>query len=149
MGSLVLGSLLYWVANFYVNPDLLNDLMDGPLITVSFVVGIMYLTWSLFNCHRIVDGPFVLRLGICGLWLSGGVWRVSRLLYSRGIVHGSVGEHDALRGYMIAIAVMMGVLHIVALDMKEGHLNISRVALAALSIIFGVVWILAIREIAA
>jgi hypothetical protein len=148
MTLLALGSLLYWIANHYVSPDLLNDLMDGPLIVISFVVGGLYLTWSLFNCHRIVDGAFMLRFGICGLWLSGGVWRVSRLMYAKGLIHGSVGEHDALRGYMIAVAVMMGLLHIVALDMDEGKPKTSKIAVAVLSVVVGITWILAVREMA-
>jgi hypothetical protein len=69
-------------------------------------------------------------------------------MYAKGLIHGSVGEHDALRGYMIAVAVMMGLLHIVALDMDKGKPKTSKIAVAVLSVVVGIVWILAVREMA-
>ncbi len=137
MFAIALASSLYWVANWYVDPYLLNDLMDGPLIAVSFTAGAYYLTWSLFNCHLLVDRAFMLRFGICLAWLGNGVWRVSRFLYAQGILKGPIGTHDSWRGFMILLMVVAGVLHILALDMTAGYPTRRKVVVASLAVGLG------------
>ncbi len=137
MTGIALASCLYWVANRYADPYLLNDLMDGPLIAVSFTAGAYYLTWSLFNCHMLVDRAFMLRFGICIAWLGNGVWRVSRFLYAQGVLRGPIGAHDSWRGYMILLMVIAGILHIMAIDMTNGYPRRSKVIVASLAVSMG------------
>ena len=130
-------SSLYWTANIWINPNTLNDLVDGPLMIVSFVAGTYYLSWALFNCHKIVDRAFMLRLGICMAWLGNGVWRTSRFLYAQGIIRGPVGAHDPWRGYMIVIMTIAGVLHILAIDMEGGRPRRNKIFVSLLAVMSG------------
>lgn len=130
-------SLIYWVSDWYIDdPYFLNDLVDGPLIFVSFVAGGYYLSWSLFNCRKIVDRAFMLRFGICLSWIGNGIWRVSRFLYAQGVIKGPIGAHDPWRGYMIVLMTIAGVLHILAIDMEKGHPTKKKIAIA-FSTVFG------------
>lgn len=137
MMFIALASLLYWIADWYADPYLLNDLVDGPLIAVSFTAGGYYLSWSLFNCRMIVDRAFMLRFGICLAWIGNGIWRVSRFLYAQGVIKGPIGAHDAWRGYMIVLMVIAGVLHILAINMTTGHPTKKNTIVASAAVIFG------------
>ncbi len=139
-------SLIYWVANFYVDPMVLNDLVDGPLIAVSFTAGSYYLAWSLLNCHMLVDRAFMLRFGICLSWLGNGVWRVSRVFYQQGVLKGPIGSHDAWRGYMIVLMTIAGVLHILALDMGTGKPTRSKSIVSASVVVIGFVAMWVVRH---
>jgi hypothetical protein len=142
MFGIFLASSLYWVANRYVDPYTLNDLLDGPLIIVSFTAAAYYLTWSLFNCHMLVDRAFMLRFGICMAWFGNGVWRVSRFLYAQGVLKGPIGAHDAWRGYMILLMTIAGVLHILAIDMESGSPTRSKMVVSLMSVALGVAVVL-------
>src|SRR5215472_7369458 len=100
---IILISTGYWIIAHYVDAYLLNDLVDGPLMTVSFAAGMYYLSWSMMNCHKLLDRPFMLRFGICLTWLGNFVWRVSRFMYAQGLLPGPIGAHDNWRGYMILL----------------------------------------------
>lgn len=138
-------SALYWIADWYVDPYLLNDLVDGPLIAVSFTAGGYYLSWSLFNCRMIVDRAFMLRFGICLSWIGNGIWRVSRFLYAQGVIKGPIGAHDAWRGYMIVLMVIAGVLHILAINMTTGHPTKKNTILASAAVIGGILFMVAVH----
>lgn len=145
MFFLAIASMIYWVSNWYVDSYFLNDLVDGPLIFVSFVAGGYYLSWSLFNCRKIVDRAFMLRFGICMAWIGNGIWRVSRFLYAQGVIKGPIGAHDPWRGYMIVLMTMAGVLHILALDMETGRPTKRKVIVAVLTVVGGALFMLLAR----
>lgn len=140
MGFIVAASLLYWIADWYVDPYLLNDLVDGPLMAVSFTAGGYYLSWSLFNCHMLVDRAFMLRFGICLSWIGNGIWRVSRFLYAQGVLKGPIGAHDAWRGYMIVLMTIAGVLHILAIDMETGRPTQRKTIIATAAVLGGILF---------
>jgi hypothetical protein len=137
MGLIVLASGAYWIADRYVETYILNDLVDGPLMAVSFTAGGYYLSWSLFNCRKIVDRAFMLRFGICLSWIGNGIWRVSRFLYAQGVLKGPIGAHDAWRGYMIVLMTIAGVLHILAIDMETGRPTGKKTIVASLAVVGG------------
>lgn len=147
MGSIVLTSLIYWTVQGRVNPSTMNDLVDGPLMLVSFLAGFNYLSWVLFNCHKIVDRAFLLRFGICLTWIGNGVWRVSRFLYAQHVISGPIGAHDAWRGYMILLMTIGGVCHIVALDMVDGRVKTRKAIEASLAVSSGFVGMLILHGI--
>lgn len=146
MSALTLISLIYWIADVYIEPATLNDLVDGPLIAVSFTAGSYYLAWSLLNCHLIVDRAFMLRFGICLSWIGNGIWRVSRVFYQQGVLKGPIGAHDAWRGYMIVLMTIAGILHILAIDMVAGAPTRRKSIVVATVVFFGFVAMWTIRH---
>lgn len=136
-------SLIYWVADRYIEVYSLNDLLDGPLMVISFVVFTAYSAGLLADFNKSTDSLYVIKVGIALSWLANGVWRVSRFLYAEGIFgKAAIGVHDSWRGYMICLMVLAGVFHIVAIDMDaEGAFSRRYVYLAAASVTTGFVFV--------
>ncbi len=133
-------SLIYWIADRYVEVYNLNDLLDGPLMVVSFVVFATYSAGLLTNFNMPTNSLSVIKVGIALSWLANGIWRVSRFLYAEGVF--GIGVHDSWRGYMICLMVLAGVFHIVAIDMDaEGAFSRRYVYLSAASIMAGFVFV--------
>jgi hypothetical protein len=147
IGSVLLVSIAYWLAVPHVSPELMNDLVDGPLVSVSLVTGSYYLTWTLFRCFRPIDRAWMLRFGICLAWLGNGVWRIERFLYARGALSGPIGAHDPLRGYMILIMAVAGVMHIFAIDMEGSRVSASKIIVAAAAVAAGIAGVVAVRAL--
>lgn len=146
-GALSAIAIAYWIIAPFFSPWIVNDVLDGPLMVVSFVAGAYYANWTLLNCRRKIDRPIMLRFGICLAWIGNGFWRLSRSLYATGLFKGTVGEHDMERGFWILVLLVAGVLHILAIDMEEGKPKLSKVLAASISVFLGLALISAIRLI--
>jgi hypothetical protein len=118
-------SLVYWIADRYLSPYDLNDILDGPLMAVAFTVFAVYSAGMFADMRDKTNPLYIIKAGIALSWLATGVWRVSRFLYAEGVFgKASIGTHDSWRGYMICLMVVAGGLHLLAVDMDaEGTLS--------------------------
>lgn len=114
-------SAAYWISSLLVEAFLLNDILDGALIALCFVVTYQYLHWSFMNFSMVADRGVMLRSGIVLAWLGTGIWRLERfMLQERAFGYeGPIGLHDPLRGFMISLLIVGAVFHIMAFSMVE------------------------------
>lgn len=116
-------SLVYWMidrfSGFIPTYDF-NDLLDGPLMVLSALVVWYYSPGIFQQFHDKTTQLYVLKVGIVLTWFSTLTWRLSRFLYAEGIFgKATIGVHDSWRGYMIALSVLAGVIHLFAIDMQD------------------------------
>lgn len=133
-------SAVYWTAALLVHPPLLNDVLDGALIALCFVVTYQYLNWSFAHLSRVADRQVMIRSGIVLTWLATGVWRLERFALQERVFgySGPVGLHDPLRGFMISLLIIGAVFHVMAFSMEDpGRPSARNNALWAGTILLG------------
>lgn len=136
-------SLFYWLLVPVVPLVELNDLLDGPMITLALLAVGKYATWGFFNFGRMTDRVLMLRGGITLSWISIALWRISRFLYAQHLFGPDFasGARDAWRGYMITLMLIAAVMHIVAIDMDRGRPRQRSIMLTLAAMVFGIIWI--------
>jgi hypothetical protein len=139
---------LYWLANEFVRPALLNDLLDGALICLCIVVTAQYATRTLTYTGAVADRAAVIRFGIVLSWFGTGAWRLDRFLLQEGAFGytGPIGLHDPIRGFMMVVLILGAAYHILAFGMdKPGLPNLKAVGLVFGSCVVGFASVGALR----
>jgi hypothetical protein len=111
------GTLVTTVATVYPT-DILLAIQEGSLISISLAVLTAYVPGIVRDMQRHIDGVFVLRLGVCAAWSATGIWSSLRLVE---LLRGGEILIVTIRGYLVELLVVAGILHIMALGMIEGR----------------------------
>lgn len=131
---------------------ILTAMLDGAIMTISFAVICIFAPGVLRGLSGLVSGAYLLRLGIVIAWTVTCI--TSGLRLGEGVTGaGIIPFSTPLRGYLLLLMMIAGVLHVSAIGMMEGKPHWRNVWIAVWALVAGggltglVAWIDVISEI--
>lgn len=127
-------------------------MLDGALLTVSLVVIVMFAPGLARDLGGYAGGVYLLRFGIVISWCINGITSLFRIIYGlTGVEYSTFSV--PLRGYMLMMLMIAGILHVSAIGMIEGKPLWRNIWIVLWSLVVGagfsglIVWLDAISDI--
>lgn len=117
--SVLVSSLLYWIAAYYLKPHDLIELFDGVVIAMSLAVFVAYgARFRRGACEGRLTASDLVIAGIALGWFTQGIERAWRLA-SRVFDLGWMIEHPLI-GYFLLLMVISSAMHLMVKGAVQG-----------------------------
>lgn len=118
--AIVLSSAAFMATLVTVEDNLiLVAMLDGAILSVSLVVIVMFAPGLARDLGGYAGGVYLLRFGIVISWCINGITSMFRIIYGlTGVEYSTFSV--PLRGYMLMMLMIAGILHVSAIGMIEG-----------------------------